>query len=134
MLRELGDELSEEVEGIGLVLDVSISASDDIDDIADDIRLHEDLEERFVLAKVIEGLASVECHVQILIFKAELRYELVDNHTGLLLQNLLHALLLWSELRLSVFAIMIAVVRGVPLVLLLGLDLLLNQLDHQGGK
>ena len=41
LLRELSQELTEEVEGVGLVLRVGVGAADDINDASDDIRLRQ---------------------------------------------------------------------------------------------
>lgn len=57
----------------------------------------------------------------------------MDYHSALLLEHLLHALLLWGQLLLRLIRVKIevVVVRCVPFVFLLWLDLLLDQLDQK---
>ena len=60
----------------------------------------------------------------------------MDDHGALLLEHLLHALLVGCKLNLSLLRvdIQVVVVRCIPPVLLLWLDLLVDQFDHESGQ
>lgn len=127
LFGELIDQLGEEIEGVGLILHVCISGTDNLDNTADHLRLNQHLEEAFVLAEIDQGLVRVECHVQIVILGGQLFDQGANNHVGLLLEYDLHFRLVSRQLRLS---LIIRVVRSLPLVFLFGLDLLLYEFDH----
>ena len=110
---------------------VGVGAADDINDAADDIRLRESLEEALILTELAQSCAGVKGHMKIVILVRKFIDERADNHLSLLFKNLLHELLVSCELGLWLRAVIVAIVAGLPLVLHLGLDLLLNQLDHQ---
>ena len=109
---------------------VSVSAGDDCDDATNDFGLSQSLEKALIFAKFVQCCTGVQSHMKILIFVGELIDKGADNHIGFLLKNLLHKPLVLGELWVSVIAVIVAVVARLPLVLHLGLDLLLNQLDH----
>ena len=138
LLTKLVDHLSQEVESVVLVLGVFICASDNLDNLAHDIRLGQDLEESLVLAEVTKDGTGVESHVDIVLVPVgDLVEEGVDDHDALLLEDFLHLLLSGGELGLVGLLlndVEIAVVRGVPLIFLLGLDLLLDKLDKEGSE
>ena len=94
------------------------------------------MEEWFILSKLAEDSACVECFVQvILVVFRKVINERVYHHSAFFSENLLHALLIGSQLRLcGLFDVKIAIVWGIPLVLFLWLDLLLDQLDHESGQ
>ena len=131
---ELVDDLSEEVHSVWLIHLVDVHVGHDVDHAAHHVRLRQDVEEAFVLREFAQDGARVERLVVIFrVLLGDAVDEGIDNHHALLLQHLLHADLVGVELRLGrfLFNVEVAVVRSVPLVLLLGLDLLFNQLDEE---
>lgn len=135
LLRGLSNDLGQEVQCVDLVLRVCIHAADDSNDFLQSLRLGQQLEECFVFAKIVKHLACIERHVQLVtVLGREHVDELVDNHRAFLLKYRLHAFLVRRELLLGVVLlgldIQVAVVAGVPLVFLLGLDLLFDQFNE----
>ena len=71
----------------------------------------------------------------VFVFERQLVDQRHDHHGGLLLEHILHLPLLRGQLGLCGFVgLRVAVLAGFPLVLLFGLDLLLDELDHQRGQ
>ena len=71
----------------------------------------------------------------VLVLDGEVVNKSVDDHLALVLENLLHALLIRSELGFSCLLVDVKVtVVSIPLVFLLGLNLLLDELDHESGQ
>ena len=65
LFAELGHDLSEEVQGVDLVMRVRIHAGDNTDNLFNDEWLGQDLEECFVLAEFLQNLAGTQRHVHI---------------------------------------------------------------------
>ena len=94
-----------------LILSVSVGAARHQDDLPYSLRLDQELEESLILAKLGQDLACVEGHVHIVaIFGRKLVNQGVDNHRALFLEHLLHALLLWGQLLLSLVRIQVKIV------------------------
>ena len=71
----------------------------------------------------------------VLVLDGEVVNKSVDDHLALVLENLLHALLIRSELGFSCLLVDVKVtIVSIPLVFLLGLNLLLDELDHESGQ
>ena len=136
LLHKLGDESGEEIERVWLVLRVCIGRGHHEDDLADNLRLRQNLEEGLVLAEIVECRTRVQGHVQVILVSCRQLFDEGGHyHSGLLLQHLLHRPLCGGEFRLGwLVHFGVAVVGGLPLVFLLWLDLLLNEFDHQRGQ
>ena len=65
LLTKLSDDLSQEIQGVDLVLRVCIHAADNLNNLLEDLRLSQQLEEGLILAKLGQHLACVERHVHI---------------------------------------------------------------------
>ena len=65
LLTKLSDDLSQEIHGVDLVLRVCIHAADNLNNLLEDLRLSQQLEEGLILAELGQHLACVERHVHI---------------------------------------------------------------------
>ena len=65
LLTKLSDDLSQEIQGVDLVLRVCIHAADNLNNLLEDLRLSQQLEEGLILAELGQHLACVERHVHI---------------------------------------------------------------------
>ena len=67
MLAKLIEDMVEEVERVYLVLLVRIDRAHNVDDIPNNCRLSQDLEESLILAEFVEDGASVDCSMDIIL-------------------------------------------------------------------
>lgn len=134
---ELVDNLGEEVHGIWLVHAVDVHVGDNVDHAAHRFWRRQKMEKPFVLGEFAQNSARIQCLVIVVrVLLGDAVDQGIDNHRALILEHLLHADLVSAELRLGRFLldVEVAVVRGIPLVLLLWLNLLLDKFDEQGGE
>lgn len=133
LLNELVHYLIEKVERVWLVHPVIVRGVAYKDNLLKVLRLGQELEEGLVLAKFVKDLARVEGHmIVVAVFRRECIDEGVNNHNALFSEDFLHEPLVIGKLYLGLLRVdvKIVVVWVVPLVLLLRLDLLFDQLDE----
>ena len=125
------------MKSVWLILSISIRAASHQNYLLEIFGFNQVLEEALVLAELGQHGTCIQCHVQVIaVFGRKFINERVDHHCALFFEHLLHALLVSCQFLLSLIRVQVQVivVRSVPLVLLFGLNLLLNQLDQQCGK
>ena len=135
---ELVDDLSQEVDRVRLIHLVHVHVCNDRNEAPHHLRLRQNVEEAFVFSEFAQDVACVQGLVQVVrVLGRNTVDKRVYYHAALFFEHLLHAELVSSELRLGgglLLNVKVAVVGGVPFVFLLWLDLLLDQLDEQGGQ